>query len=157
MDAEPVIPLEQSGAIAGELLQLWLTLAPQRWSALLLLPAPGVESALPIANGLVQVSRRAGLETRCSLVDGTRISLERAAGVATSITARVAQGDRVVVPVDGLEESAAGMTLASRCDAALLCVALGKSDLRSARRTLERCGRARFLGTAVIVPRKATP
>jgi hypothetical protein len=149
------IPLEQPALISGELVQLWLSLVARRWSTLLLVPAAGVESTLPLATALLQVNRRAALDARCSLVDATRISLERAPSLASTVAGRVLQGQRVLVPVDELESNPAALAIAARCNAALLCLALDRSDLRSARRTLERCGPARFVGSVLLAPRQS--
>jgi hypothetical protein len=138
---------------ARELQKLWFSLAAQRWSSLLIVPAPGVQGALALAGELAQIGRRAGLDSRVSLLDATRVTLEQAASLAAQLAARIGQGERVLVAIDRIDENPAALALAARCDAALLCVALGRSDLASARDTLERCGRARFLGSVVMVPK----
>ena len=145
---------EQSpaGFISRELQQLWFSLATQRWSTLLIVPAPGVASALPLATGLLHISRRSNPEWRSTLIDGTRISLDRVQDLAQIIASKMGKRERALVVVDPVEENPAALALASCCDAALLCVALDGSDLRSSRLTLERCGRGRFLGSVVLVP-----
>jgi hypothetical protein len=140
------------GLLSREMQQLWFSLASQRWATLLIVPAPGVESALPLATGLLHISRRSNPEWRSSLIDGTRISLDLVQDLAQVIAGKRDKGERALVVVDPVEENPAAVALASCCDAALLCVVLDGSDLESSRRTLERCGRGRFLGSVVLVP-----
>lgn len=155
MDTARVIdlPVAQDAALASrELQKLWFSLAAQRWSSLLIVPAPGVASTLALASELAQIGRRAALDNRTTVIDATRVTLEQAAGLASQLATRVGQGERVLVAIDRVDENPAALALAARCDAALLCVALGRSDLKSSRETLERCGRARFLGSVVMLP-----
>jgi hypothetical protein len=162
MDPQPMIDVTSAvssaplpaGLLSRELQQLWFSLDAHRWSSLLIVPAPGVTGALPLAIGLLHVSRRSSPESRSSLLDGTGVALEQVATLVQSIATRVGQRERVLVVVDPVEENPAALALASCCDAALLCVSLGRSDLDSARDTLERCGRARFLGSVALVPRR---
>jgi hypothetical protein len=160
MELQPLIEAQPSelvpaGLLSRELQQLWFSIAPHRWSSLLIVPAPGVPSALPLASGLLHISRRSSHEQRSSLVDATSASLEEVAVLAQSIATRIGQRERVLVVVDSIEENPAALALATCCDAAVLCLGLGTSDLHSARETLERCGRARFLGSVVMVPEDA--
>lgn len=149
MDTARVIDLPLAPA-SRELQQLWFSLSAQRWSSLLLVPAPGAPPVLSLANELALIGRRANADARTSVLDGTRLSLEQVAGLQTQLAARVGQGERVLVAIDRVDETPAALALASRCDAALLCVGLGRSDVSSAREAIERCGRARFLGSVVL-------
>jgi hypothetical protein len=143
-----------TGLLSRELQQLWFSLDAHRWSSLLIVPAPGVTGALPLAIGLLHISRRSSPESRSSLVDGTGVALEHVGALAQSIATKLGQRERVLVVVDPVAENPAALALASCCDAAILCVSLGSSDLESASDTLERCGRARFMGSVVLVPKR---
>jgi hypothetical protein len=154
MEIVTEVSREQSpaGLLSREMQQLWFALSAQRWSTLLIVPAPGVSSVMPLATGLLQISRRSNPEWRSSLIDGTRISLDQVAELAQLIAGKMGKRERALVAVDSVEENPAALALASCCDAALLCVALDGSDLHSSRKTLERCGRGRFLGSVVLIP-----
>jgi len=143
----------QAGLLSRELQQLWFSIAPRRWSSVAIVPAPGVTSVLPLARSLLTIGRR-GSEGSCVLVDGTRASLDQVPTLVRAIAARVDQGERVLLVVDPVHENPASLALASSCDAAVLCVALGRSDLASAGETLERLGRTRFLGSVVLKPER---
>jgi hypothetical protein len=142
-----------AGAFSRELQSLWFALAARSWSALAIVPAPGVSGASRVANGLYQIGRRTTVDRPVAILDATHASVEQVPGFSDALGSRVAKGERVLVALDQLEENPASLALASRCDAALLCLTLGASDVKSARETIERCGRTRFLGSAVLVPR----
>ncbi|GAC1345405.1 MAG: hypothetical protein NVSMB23_21520 [Myxococcales bacterium] len=141
--------LPAAASSSRELQRLWFSLAARPWSALLIVPAPGATGGVSLASALLQVSRRAGLDPRISLIDATRASLEQASNLLNQLSARVGQGERVLVAIDPIDESPAALPLVARCDAALLCLALGRSALEPARRTIDLCGRTRFLGSVV--------
>src|SRR5438477_3426831 len=134
------------GQIPRELQQLWFSLAGEQWKSLLLVPASGA-NALPLVKGLTQVARASG--EHASMLDATDAAPAEIGGLAREIAAR---RERVLVAVDALDENPAAAALARCCDAALLCLLLGRSDVGSARRTVERL-RARFLGSAVVLAR----
>jgi hypothetical protein len=141
-----------AGAFSRELQNLWFAVAARTWSALAVVPAPGVTGAERMANGLYQIGRRTTLDRPIAILDATHASVEEVPALADVLASRVAKGERVLVALDQLDENPASLALASRCDAAILCIALGASDVKSARDTVERCGRTRFLGSVVLVP-----
>ena len=61
-------------------------------------------------------------------------------------------GERIFIALRSTTENPTAVPLAKAADAAVLCVELGKTDMRAAERTLEAVGRAKFLGT-ILVPR----
>jgi hypothetical protein len=154
INSRPALALDRpaAGIVSRELQRLWFSLAEKSWSALLIVPAPGVAGALAIATGLLHISRRAGLEPSASVIDATHTSLEQAAGLVNQLATRLAQGERALVAIDRLDDNPAALPLVARCDAALLCLTKGRSNLGSTRRTIERCGRQRFLGSVLLVP-----
>lgn len=131
------------GTPSRELQALWFSLAAQEWKSLLLVPARGARS-MPLGKALVDVARATG--AHASLLDATGVALPEIAGLEREIAVR---RERVVVAVDPLDANPAAIGLAASCDAAVLCVQLGDSQLESARRTMERL-RVRFLGCAVL-------
>lgn len=148
---EPLSSLP-SNLPSRELQQLWFSLLARPWSSLLVVPAPGVESALAFARGLVHVSRRSNPGSRLSVIDATRASLEQVASLHQQLAAVASQRHRALAVVDPVDVSPAAFALAPRCDGALLCVLRGRTSVAAARSTLEQCGRSRFLGAVVLVP-----
>ena len=143
--------MRHSSRCCAQSTQLWFSIASHGWSSLLLVPGRGAD-ALRLAAGLCEVSHQTRAEQPLAVVDATGVSLEEAAVLARQLAIRVKRAERVLVVVDPVGENAAALVLAARCDAALLCLALGQSDLVSARETIDRCGRHRFLGTALLRP-----
>jgi hypothetical protein len=152
MNIESTTETSPLAVLSPELQQLWFSLAGQRWSSLLIVPSPGVASPLPLANSLVQIARRSTPDWRCSLIDATQVTLDGVAEVAQAIARKSTARERVLVVVGSVDDNPPAMAISACCDAALLCVALDASDLASSRKTLERCGRARFIGSIVMVP-----
>ena len=123
--------------------RLWFGIAGERWKSLLLVPARGAD-ARALAEAFEQVASASG--ERISVLDATGAALAELGGLRREIAVR---GERVLVAVDPHEENPGAVALAPACDAAVLCIALGRTDLGSARAVLERV-QARFLGAVVL-------
>jgi hypothetical protein len=151
----PAVAREDStdGAFSRELQNLWFALAARTWSALAVVPAAGATGAPRVAEALVQIGRRTTVDRTVALLDATHASVDQVPALTDELASRLSQGQRVVLAIDPLEENPASLALTSRCDAAVLCVTLGESDAKSARETIERCGRARFVGSVVLAPK----
>jgi hypothetical protein len=153
IECPPAVARDESAERSSrELQNLWFTLAARHWSALAVVPAAGADAAPRVANGLSQIGQRTAVDRPVALLDATHASVDQVPRLADELASRLARGERVVVALDPLDENPASLALASRCDAALLCVTLGETDLRSARDAIERCGRVRFLGSVALLP-----
>jgi hypothetical protein len=153
MNVEPVSNAPPVAVVSREMQQLWFSLVRQRWSSLAMVPGRGVSSPLAMASSLVQIARRSTPDWRCSLIDATHVSPDGVNEMAQAIARTAAARERVLIVVGSVDDNPPAMAIASCCDAALLCVRLDASDLASSRKTLERCGRARFIGSLVLVPK----
>ena len=156
IECPPAVSREEAtdGAFSKELQNLWFALAARPWSALAVVPALGANGAPKVATALVEIGRRTTADRSVALLDATAAPVEQVPALVDELASRIAQGQRVVLAVDPLEENPASLALASRCDAAVVCVTLGESDVKSARETIERCGRTRFVGSVVLVPKE---
>jgi hypothetical protein len=152
VNLEPVSKAPPVAVISREMQQLWFSLARQRWSSLVIVPARGASSPLAMANSLVQIARRSTPDWRCSLIDAMHVTADGLSEMAQAIARNTAAQERVLVVVSSIDDNPPAMAVVSFCDAALLCVTLDTSDLASSRDTLERCGRERFIGSVVLVP-----
>jgi hypothetical protein len=150
--ASPEAQEQTAARVSREVQQLWFAIENQSWSALLLVPAPGAGDTLALAAGLCEVSYLTDQEKPLALVDATSATLEKTAALVRQIAQQMERGLRVLVVIDALQENPASLALAALCDAAILCVGLGQTNVELARETIERCGRARFLGTVVQRP-----
>src|SRR5437762_12909331 len=151
-ECPPVAREESAERTSRELQNLWFTLAARHWSALAVVPAAGADAAPRVANGLSHIGQRTAVDRPVALLDATHATVDQVARLSDELASRLARGERVVVALDPLDENPASLALASRCDAALLCVSLVDTDLKSARDAIERCGRVRFLGSVALLP-----
>ncbi len=128
-----------------DLQQLWFAALRREWSTLAVIPAHAGASALPIARALAEVG---GLHrgSPVKLITAEGMDLSATARLIVEITSHAASGGVVIVALDPVITNQAGIPVALSTDAALLCVALGNSDLASARRTIELIGKDRFIG-----------
>jgi hypothetical protein len=141
-------PVSQS---AKALQLLWLTIAQRPWSSLLLIPTHSGATSFDFAVRLTEVGRNSST-TRLVLADARAVSLESVLRVKEGIATHVGQGARILVLVDPVVENPASLEIARATDAALLCVTYGLTDIDSARRTLDLCGREFFLGSVAVQP-----
>ncbi len=142
-------------ASAQSLQLLWLTIAQRTWSSLLLIPTHSGASIFDFAVRLTEVGRKS-TTTRLVLADARGVTLESVLRVKEGIATHTGQGARILVLVDPVVENPASLEIARATDAALLCVTYGESDLDSARRTLDVCGRECFLGSVAVHPATKT-
>ncbi|MGA9525596.1 MAG: hypothetical protein WBV82_29325 [Myxococcaceae bacterium] len=146
-------PPESARAVLPEsaraLQLLWLQVAQRPWSSLLLVPTHAGASTFDFAVRLTEVGRNS-TTTRLVLADARSVSLESVLRVKEGIATHVGQGARILVLVDPVVENPATLEIARVTDAALLCITYGQTDVDTARRTLDLCGRELFLGSVAV-------
>jgi hypothetical protein len=127
-----------------EFRNLWFAIVRHEWSALAVLAAhAGRPSALIVARALAEIG---GIQ----LISAEGVTPASSTRITQEMLICAARG-RVVVGLDPVVSNPAGLTVALAADAALLCVALGETDIASARRTLEMVGHDRFIGCVALV------
>lgn len=142
-------PRPALGPDAGDLSSVWFSLEPSEWTALALVPAyPGANLA-PIASSLLDVAARA-TGTMPRFIDGRGLTAEALRERVAALEDASDEERRALVLLDSPLTCPPAQALVRRCDAALLCVGLGASQLEEAQRTLEACGRERFRGAIVV-------
>lgn len=132
-----------------DLTRAWLALDAEPWRTLLVVAPGGVADAEAIAAGLAEIARRVGND-QLVLVDGRDVAAERLAERLSEIDLAVREGRRSLVLVEGPSRAPTAKAFARRCDAAVLCVALGETSRGDAEAAIEVCGRDRFLGAIVL-------
>lgn len=137
----PVNPLELSAA--------WFALEAEPWVTLAVVPATAQLPARDVALSLLELGVRASLEPP-TLIDASALTPDGVAACVAQVEQAQAERRRAVVLVDAPSTNAAALALIRRCDAAVLCVGLGRTRLDEAHRTLEQCGRDRFVGSIVL-------
>lgn len=133
-----------------ELHHLW-TLLTQRepWSSLVVVPAQPGSSGLEAGRAILSVGKQYR-DKPLRLIDAEGLPPGTAVRLVRDIRAYVEQGGRVVVCIDSILSNPVGLEVALAAERALLCVPLGSTHFAAARNTLERIGKARFLGSVTL-------
>jgi hypothetical protein len=136
--------------------QLWFMLARSRWRSIALVPADEGGSTAALAASLAEVGRqlREGAVTALQL---PRLDYITASGIADAIAAAgrgegVPENLQVIIALPPVLDDPLGVAIAHAADAAVLCVDMKRSRLKSARRTIELVGRERFVGSILLRP-----
>jgi hypothetical protein len=139
-----------------QLQQLWLATQRRAWRSLAVVSASAGLPTIDSANMLAKMAWRYSGEPT-SVFDLRDVSLRLVEHQLREIQVQVAAGDRVFVALRSVTENPAAVPIARAADALVLCVALGKTDMRSAQRTLDAIGRERFLGTILVEGASGSP
>jgi hypothetical protein len=131
--------------------QLWLATQQRAWRSLAVVSASAGLPTIDSANMLAKMAWRYSGEPT-SVFDLRDVSLRLVEHQLREIHVQVAAGDRVFVALRSVAENPAAVPIARASDALILCVALGKTDMKSAQRTIDAIGRERFLGSVLVEP-----
>lgn len=136
------------GQPSHEIQRLWFELLRSPWRTLAVVPLGGPALALEVANALAEVG---GIHAHRAVVvvDGTRLELRQVATILGEIS-EAGGADRVLVALAPLSASLVGVPIARACDAALLCVELGRDRLEDGKQALELIGPQKVVGAAVF-------
>lgn len=140
---------------AFELQELWFSALRYRWSSLAVVPADRGISSVHIAQALGEMARaQTGGQLVHVVAEG--LDMQSSSALVNTMAARRdrasngAQGPwhgrEIIVAVDPVVVNPAGVAVALAADAVLLHVVLGRTNLSSARRTIDLIGWDRFLG-----------
>jgi hypothetical protein len=129
--------------------QLWLATQNRAWRSLAVVSAGSRVQTIDTANMLAKMAWRYSGQ-RTAAFDLRDVRLRLVEHQLREIRAQVAAGDRVFIALRSVIENPASASLARAVDAAVLCVEIGTTDLRSAQKTIEAIGRERFLGTILV-------
>lgn len=128
----------------GAQAEAWSLALRQDWRSLVLVPADSGSSAMEAARALAQTGH-------LDLIAAKAIDSLASQRVAREI-AKYAKRGRVVVAIDPVVSNPAGVQLAHQVDAILLCITMGRTDLASARRTIQMIGRQHLIGCVTLSP-----
>lgn len=134
--------------------QLWLASQAngRDWRSLALVPAgPGAtpEQILQIAVTLAHTGMT-HLGMPIHVADATRISLPQLVQFSEELSQYTQPSGMVLVALSALSDNVTSITLAKAADCALLCVLLDKMSIKEGKKTIERIGAKRFIGSAVF-------
>jgi hypothetical protein len=132
--------------------KLWLSVQGRPWSSLALVPAA---DGAPDGFGLTvaAVLARIGimhLGIPIQVADGTTIPLIHLAQFEAELSRLRGQNERVLIALAPITENPITVPLAQAADAAVLCVMLDMMQSAEAKRTVDRIGLNRFVGSAIF-------
>ncbi len=131
--------------------KLWLALQRRPWRTLAVLAASEPSDTMDIAELLAQIAWWYRGEPT-NVLDLRDISLRLAEYQMQEAQAQAESGVRVLVGLRSFAENPASALVACDADAAILCVELGRTHLKSALQTIEEVGREKILGTVLVRP-----
>lgn len=130
---------------------LWLAMQQRVWRSLAILGASEGIDTLAVADTLAKIAWAYTGQPTCVL-DMRDLSLRLLEHQIRDMAAQLQGGERVFVALRSMNENPTAVPLAMAADAVVLCVELGRTDIKGARRTLATIGREKFLGTLIVPP-----
>jgi hypothetical protein len=134
--------------------KLWLSVQGRSWSSLAIVPAGSgapADFTLTIAVTLARIGIM-HLGVPVQVADATRIPLVHLVQFVEELSRLREDGELVLMALAPVADNPVTVSLAQKADAALLCVMLEKMSSAEAKKTVERIGSGRFLGSAVFRP-----
>ena len=158
--SEPLSESKQPASITSDfesddVRDLWLRMLRRRWKSLALVPAAPAGSTQKLARaicGVGAIYRGRGLPL-LSASDLTLDSVNQFICTMSQVEKSQAGQDdqeKLVVMLDSVITKPLGIAVALASDAVLLVIELGKTDERSAKRTVELIGRDHFIGSVAL-------
>jgi hypothetical protein len=129
--------------------QLWLSLQQRPWRSLAVVAAGQEIETIAVAHRLARVA--SWYTGQSSLVfDMRNVTLRLLDQQLHEMTSNVHNAHRVFLALRAVPQNPATVLIAHAADAAILCVALGKTRERDALQTLDAIGREWFIGTMLV-------
>jgi hypothetical protein len=134
--------------------KLWLSLLKRSWSSLALVPASvgaPADFTLSVAINLARIGLL-HLGIPIQVADGTQIPLVHLAQFQAEVARLKGDKELVLLALAPVNENPITVPLAQAADAAVLCIVLEAMSYSQSKKTIERIGAQRFLGSAVFHP-----
>ncbi len=135
---------------------LWLSLQKRPWRSLAVMSAGGGIDTLAVADALAKVAWQYTGQPSC-VFDMRELSLRLLEHQIRDMAAQLQGGERVFVALRSMSENPTAVPLAMAADAVVLCIELGKTEIKGAQRTLATIGRDRFIGALLVPPSFTNP
>jgi hypothetical protein len=134
--------------------KFWLAMLGRSWSSLALVPASSGASPDLTLNVAVNLARIGLLHlgVPIQVADGTHIPLVHLAQFEAELGRLKNEKELVLIALAPITDNPITVPLAQAADAAVLCVVLDSMASSEAKKTVNRIGAARFLGSAVFHP-----
>jgi hypothetical protein len=132
--------------------RLWLTLDRIPWRTLALIPA-GDGAPADFTLTLAVTLSRTGMShvgAPILVADGTQVPLDQLNAFLADVRACNNGGERVIIALSSINQSATTVSMAKDADGVVLCVMLGAMRSREAKKTIKLIGASKFLGSVII-------
>lgn len=133
---------------------LWLASQARPWRSLALVPAgPGAPPEM-LVHAAVTLARTGmvHLGTPIHVADATRITLAQLAAFTDELEHYAQQNSMIVLALPALGDNVTSLSLAQSADKSLLMVLMEKMAIADAKKTVEKVGAQRFIGSVVLKP-----
>jgi hypothetical protein len=134
--------------------RLWLSLQAKPWRALALVPASRGGPADFTVTVAVTLARTGmvHLGTPIHVADGTVLELSKVLEFMAEIRHCQDIGHRILIALAPMEDNPITETLVAAADSALLCVMFETMQYGESKRTVNKIGKDRFLGSTIFRP-----
>jgi len=136
----------------ADLQRLWLSLQAKPWSVLALIPASRgapLDFTLRLAVTLARTGNT-HLRLPVHVADGTAVELSKVVEFTEEIQHYRVGGDRILIAVAPVEDDPVAETLTQVADKLLLCVLFESMSFGESRRTVNKIGKDRFIGSTIV-------
>lgn len=148
---------EPFGPPAREFQELWFALARKDWQSAVIVPADASVAAGGIACSLADVGRRLGFTAVNALV-AESLDFASVGPLASRVAAprlraqspEEALTGQLVVALPPVVVQPLGVVVARAADVVVLCIAMGRTRLSDAQKTIDLVGRERLAGTFLV-------
>ena len=139
-----------------KLQKLWLATQRRDWRSLAVVGASRDLDTLWVAELIAKLAWWYRGQPSC-VFDLRDLRLRLVEYHEREVTNQVGLGQCVVIALRSVFENPTTVPMARSADAVVLCIGLGKSDFKSAEKTISELGRDRVLGSVVVRQRRSTP
>ena len=155
-----------------EVQELWFATRRRPWISLCVVPAAPGMSVVPLAETLASVGQLL-TPTGIRLIKAEGMNLEQIARIVMEMTlpetpassvwtstpqrgghavSAAPNGTPLIIAIESVVSNPLALAVTLACDVVLLCIELGKTDLASARHSVDLLGREHIVGTVLIEP-----
>ena len=132
-----------------ELQRLWLAACRREWRSLAVIAGSPTADSLRVAELLASLAWFYRGQPSC-VMDLRDLSLRLAEYHQRQVKALLDRGTIVIIALRSIHENPTAAAVARAADATLLCLDIGRSELRVAGQTIAEVGRERVLGAIVV-------
>jgi hypothetical protein len=128
---------------------LWLSLQRRSWQSLAIVAAAKGVPTLETANSLARISWSFTGQP-ATVFDLQDLSLRLLEHQTRDMAEQLRGGERIFVALRSPGENPTASPIAQAADAVVLCLELGKTDIKTARQTVAAIGKEKFIGTILV-------